>query len=819
MTEEDKTGVSCDLCHRLVDPLFEAGISPPEDDGILAALRLAPMEFGNGMYVVDPTGARRGPFVDAASGHPIVVSPFHQEAGLCGTCHDVSNPAFEYDGQGNYVANAFDEMAGDFSPGHLMPIERTYSEWLHSEYNTPAGVYAPQFGGNLDFVATCQDCHMRDVTGQGCNLSPPVRADLPLHDLTGGSTWVPSLLSGLYPGEVNDAALQAGIQRARYMLQHAATLDAVQIASNLNVTVTNETGHKLPTGYPEGRRMWLNVKFYDDTMTLIEESGAYDPATGVLAPDPQIKVYEAKPGLDTDVAADTGKAAGPSFHFVLNNRIYKDNRIPPRGFSNAAFESFGGSPVGYSYADGQYWDDTSYLIPANAVTAEVTLYYQSTSKEYIEFLRDENHTDSTGTRMYNLWNDNGKCPPEVMATTVVPLADCVVDADCDDQVPCTDDVCQPGVGCQHLDNCIGTFACDVFSGSCQMLPAEPPTIEGVGARYLAITPPSEAESVAIRIEQAGIPCLPRYVDANGYLVDTPVFQGAAAWGTIHVADRAIVPSTEYDVRADVRLESESENLSAAVSGTTWAWGDTNNDDDVNLFDIVNVLDGFQNVFLQATPYSTDFRGDVPDRLIDIFDIIAVLDAFQDLPYAADTCASQGLVASGVERSARVLHVVPHRDTVRGGGVLPVDVFLSGGSELRGYELELHAEVEPGATSGIRTTGVRLEFVSIQSDREDYVFFDRTHYPAVAEATGRLANAALATSPVTSEHAYLGTWVFSVSSRIGRETRLIIEPAGDALLALSSTRHVGPIDSMPAVVRLLPEAKDPAGGNHTRQGLR
>ena len=59
---------------------------------------------------------------------------------------------------------------------------------------------------------------------------------------------------------------------------------------------------------------------------------------------------------------------GPSFHFVLNNKVFKDNRIPPRGFTNAAYAEFGGGPTSdYSYADGQYWDETwSYDIPGRS---------------------------------------------------------------------------------------------------------------------------------------------------------------------------------------------------------------------------------------------------------------------------------------------------------------------------------------------------------------------------------------------------------------------------------------------------------------------
>jgi hypothetical protein len=417
----DEYGVACDLCHRLVDPIPNPQ-NPAEDTDILAALEFPPDTVGNGMYVIDPTGARRGPFINADSGHPVLVSPFHREAALCGTCHDVSNPAFEKDGGGNYVPNSFDAPAADFSAHTLLPVERTYSEWFYSAYNTPGGIYAPQFGGNQDYVSTCQDCHMRDVTGEGCNSgTAPTRTDLPLHDMTGGSTWLPGLLGALYPGRVDEAALQAGIARAQYMIENAATLEAVENGSTLEVTVTNQTGHKLPTGYPEGRRIWINVKFYDAGMTLISESGAYDPATGILTHDSEVKIYEVEPGLDAITAPLAGEPEGPSLHFVLNNKVYKDNRIPPRGFTNAAFADFGGAPVDANYADGQHWDVTTYAIPPGATSADVTLSYQSTSKEFVEFLRDENHTDTKGQEMYDLWNDNGKSPPEVVQNVVIPV--------------------------------------------------------------------------------------------------------------------------------------------------------------------------------------------------------------------------------------------------------------------------------------------------------------------------------------------------------------------------------------------------------------
>ena len=143
---------------------------------------------------------------------------------------------------------------------------------------------------------------MRDVTGHGCNFgNPPLRDDLPLHDMTGGSAWLAEVLVVMYP-DVDTVALQAGATRSRMLLKNAASLVAQQQNENLLVTVTNHTGHKLPTGYPEGRRVWLNVKYFDDAETLLAESGAYDPDTGVLDHDHEMKIYEVEPGMGPDIA-------------------------------------------------------------------------------------------------------------------------------------------------------------------------------------------------------------------------------------------------------------------------------------------------------------------------------------------------------------------------------------------------------------------------------------------------------------------------------------------------------------------------------------
>jgi hypothetical protein len=441
---KDREGVQCEFCHRMVKPSAR-GVNPypldvsyrtvisgysststyGRDTTYLNTLSPRPTLTGNGMYVVDSDATRRGPRTDADPRHPLFYSPFHRDAAYCGTCHDVSNPAFQknVDGSGNfyYTLNTLNTPPPSPDPYTQFPVERTYSEWLMSAYNTAQGVYAPQFGGNRQYVSTCQDCHMRDVTGKAAQQgNVATRTDLALHDMTGGNTWIPKTIPTFFPGETSAAALDSGIARARYMLKNAATLQVIEEPPNIRVRVTNETGHKLPSGYPEGRRMWINVKAFDATMNLIAEFGAYDTNTATLTTS-NTKVYEVKLGMSPDILAATGltnESDGSSFHFVLNNMVVKDNRIPPRGFTNQAFKDIQSPPVGYSYSDGQYWDETVYTLPSQAIWYEVSLYYQTASREYITFLRDNNTTDTYGTRLYSAWVATGKSAPVLMRRVV-----------------------------------------------------------------------------------------------------------------------------------------------------------------------------------------------------------------------------------------------------------------------------------------------------------------------------------------------------------------------------------------------------------------
>lgn len=419
----DRHGVQCDFCHRVVDHNYEMGESPAQDEEVLEGISPLPLQYANGEFINDPAPLRRGPYADAEASHEFVESPIHRSANMCGLCHDVSSPVFMRAAPGDYVPTAFDEQHPDLDVRNMFPVERTFSEWSQSEYAS-TGVYAPQFAGTKPdgIISTCQDCHMRDVVGRGCSESgAPLRSDLALHDFTGGNTFVPDIIATFFADEVDAAQLAAAKSRALGMLQLAATLEVTPEDFGLTVRVTNETGHKLPSGYPEGRRVWINVAAYDAAEQLVFESGAYDFDTGVLTLDDQAKIYEIHPGISPGLAGALGLPAGWSFHFVLSDTVYSDNRIPPRGSTLAGLSEVQSPVVDYDYVDGQHWDDTAFTLPAEAVSATVTLYYQSTSKEYIEFLRDENRTNAWGQNLYDAWVAQGKSPPVVIAQVITDV--------------------------------------------------------------------------------------------------------------------------------------------------------------------------------------------------------------------------------------------------------------------------------------------------------------------------------------------------------------------------------------------------------------
>lgn len=433
LAEMDFDGVNCHFCHRIVNPVLSDN-SPEQDAPILAALEFPPTGApGNARYVIDPADVRRGPFDDVPMNlhgtADIIFSPFHLESAMCGTCHDVSNPVFERQPDGSFAIAPLGEPHPTGNIHEMMPEQRTYSEWLHSQF-AKGGVHFPdgRFGGNHDtgIMQSCQDCHMPKQFTGGCSFweYDPFfpRPDMPKHHFAGGNTWVLGAIFEKYGEEIGLTPESVADAQARTadMLRAASDMELDVIDDNLRVRIINWSGHKLPTGYPEGRRMWVNVQFFDNNEQLILEHGAYDFATATLCTE-DTKVYEMKLGMDETIAKAANLPQGKSFHLVLNNVVLQDNRIPPVGFTNAAYESVLAQPVDYTYADGQHWDDTYFAIPSGAASAVATLYFQTSSREYMEFLRDTNITNFAGIEAYDLWLSQGKSAPVDMASLIVDL--------------------------------------------------------------------------------------------------------------------------------------------------------------------------------------------------------------------------------------------------------------------------------------------------------------------------------------------------------------------------------------------------------------
>jgi hypothetical protein len=76
----------------------------------------------------------------------------------------------------------------------------------------------------------------------------------------------------------------AGAERAKQQLLLAATIKNLSYdpaTGGLSFRIQNNTGHKLISGFPEGRRMFVNIKAYAGG-SLVYEVNPYDIAAGTL---------------------------------------------------------------------------------------------------------------------------------------------------------------------------------------------------------------------------------------------------------------------------------------------------------------------------------------------------------------------------------------------------------------------------------------------------------------------------------------------------------------------------------------------------------
>lgn len=300
---EDLDGIGCDLCHRML----------PDPD----------VPIGNARYTLDDTDingavAKAGPWTygqDAPNHSWRQDLEFLPSADMCGVCHDVTTPRPRLRGDGTVIASGFNE-------------QRTYSEWANSAF-ARAG----------EDAATCQDCHMPAVEDvAGCAAFSESGIVHPTggrrHDLAGVHLDLTSILQQNYGSagrdEIDDVFFDAtraaqeaiSTQAVALTVEAPMTFDETRPATlPLTVQLENLSGHKLPTGYSEGRVMWIEVEGLLNGETIFGSGRWRDNA---IESDEQVRRYEGIAERLSD---------GQQNHLLLNDHWRLDTRIPPKGLA------------------------------------------------------------------------------------------------------------------------------------------------------------------------------------------------------------------------------------------------------------------------------------------------------------------------------------------------------------------------------------------------------------------------------------------------------------------------------------------------------
>ncbi|MBV1858822.1 MAG: cytochrome c family protein [Nannocystaceae bacterium] len=396
----DLEGVTCEFCHRMTEGSLLGNAQYELDDVLQGATvaRRGPWDYSDGVPAPIP----------GAEGHVTTFDPFTGSSEMCGTCHEVTTHRERVDSRGNGMGADFNE-------------QRTYSEWARSDF-AEAG----------EGFRSCQDCHMPEVPDSAaCGPYNNVH-EHPLgnrrHDLLGANRFMLTMLAEEALPGFEAATYELALDKIDEFVRTSASMEVTPPASvdlgaglqDFVVRVTNDTGHKLPSGYSEGRVMWIEVvASYNDEVVI--SSGRWDQSTGSIQEDPSVRRYE---GVAEDLESGTRN------HLLLNNHWVIDNRIPPRGLqphpeTDPVSERYGMTPQG----SWEHWDEVNYALPGapevedatpgdagdDELHVSVRLLYVINTREYIELLADDNETSEVGTELAGRFEAMGWATPVVLA--------------------------------------------------------------------------------------------------------------------------------------------------------------------------------------------------------------------------------------------------------------------------------------------------------------------------------------------------------------------------------------------------------------------
>jgi len=223
-----------------------------------------------------------------------------------------------------------------------------------------------------------------------------------------------------------------------------------------------------------------------------------------------------------------------------------------------------------------------------------------------------------------------------------------------------------------------------------------------------------------------------------------------------------VTACTFDVCAAGCSNGPSAYADVAGAGKCCGPDGTITDDDVNA-----VLDAFSGVFTPpCSSHNMDIEPCAGNGTVNVFDLFAAQNAKNGIDLC--NCGGSMMGPSGggsfpalstggtVSASSINIRLLHRSSTIATRGTVKVDVFASGLTDLRGYELQLAAS---GGDSGT----LDVTSLSIDQSRTDFVFNGLDNLHAIDSLTHR-AVCALATGSVSStDERYIGTVTLTASA--------------------------------------------------------
>ncbi|MDX1824601.1 MAG: hypothetical protein R3354_07770, partial [Thiohalomonadales bacterium] len=437
-----REGVSCTLCHQIQN--LDLGT----EGSFSGHYKIAEADEANAFTIYGPyQNPLTGPMRNNSAYTPVAGN--HMTGSEhCATCHTLYTPTLTVeDGAPN--GNNFLEQA-------------PYLEWQNSIYKT---------GSSQE--QQCQDCHMANPEPPGyatrialqpngnVNQNWPERSPFATHSMVGGNTHVLEILRDYrdvlgIEASTTIAGFDKKINQTRNLLQNKAAALAISSMNimndqlNIDVGVTNNTGHKLPTGYPS-RRVWIQLTVRNANNQIIFESGkpdangfistdakrldpvclainklqdfdssaCYEPHRDVITDDSQVAIYET-------VLADTN---GDITHVLLHADTYlKENRIPPQGFTNSQANTIEPQMIPAGVAsdadfnadnnqEGSGSDTVHYQVAvagqAGPFSVEAKLHYQAIQPSFVNSL----HADAGKVNRFKIMYAENPPTVETLAST------------------------------------------------------------------------------------------------------------------------------------------------------------------------------------------------------------------------------------------------------------------------------------------------------------------------------------------------------------------------------------------------------------------